>query len=186
LQAKGRIRGTAPKLDNSDPGTPDWVAQATHLCRSATRRPKWEQPRYLPTQDLGESSAWPFRRASGPAARASRPCHPKSVLQPRPHPSINPRHADLQKRDSLTTFGARSLFGKSLEAGQNWFGIPPPGGLRTLPSEGGTLTRIFHIQMGSTGHSPPGRKHAGNETVAAEHSKPRIISPGQWPGATGW
>lgn len=53
-----------------------WVAQATRLCRRATRPTKWEETFFWRTTRILRNDFSPFRAASRQPARASCPFHP--------------------------------------------------------------------------------------------------------------
>ena len=53
-----------------------WVAQATGLCRAATRRSEWGTRANGSARRLPGSTSFPFRPASGRPAQAGRLCYP--------------------------------------------------------------------------------------------------------------
>ena len=57
---------------------PERVAQATCLCRAATRRAEREEVSEIICACVVRATFPPFRPASGRTARAGRPCHPNN------------------------------------------------------------------------------------------------------------
>ena len=56
------------------------VAQATCLCRAATRRAERESVSKIIRAISAKVTSPPFRPASGRTARAGRPCHPNTCF----------------------------------------------------------------------------------------------------------